>query len=357
VLVRAKRRFVSIIAVAALLTIGPALADKPSGSLDRAVPTEITGIPIDFDRDHPERKAFGKLIFRGGLSLYAKTSYFGGYSALAVDPSGNALLAVSDAGTWLRSTIDYNGRLLKGLSHGVLGPLLDKDGKPLADDAERDSEGLTLIDGTVGGGTAYVSFERDHRILRYPFTAASFGPPDGALPLPSETKKMDANRGIEALAAIRTGRLKGTLVAFSERLVDRNGNLKGWLIGGPTPGPIALKRIGGFDLTDAAPLPGGGIVVLERRFRYSEGVKMRIRRIAEAELKRGTPIEGETLLEADENLNIDNMEGIAAHRSAAGETILTLISDDNFSPLQRTLLLQFALADTVPALAGPPRAP
>ena len=105
------------------------------------------------------------------------------------------------------------------------------------------------------------------------------------------------------------------------------------------------------------PLPGGGIVVLERRFRYSEGVKMRIRRIAEAELKRGTPIEGETLLEADENLNIDNMEGIAAHRSAAGETILTLISDDNFSPLQRTLLLQFALADTVPALAGPPRAP
>jgi hypothetical protein len=37
------------------------------------------------------------------------------------------------------------------------------------------------------------------------------------------------------------------------------------------------------------------------------------------------------------------MEGIAAHRGASGETIITLISDDNFSALQRTLLLQFAL--------------
>ena len=31
------------------------------------------------------------------------------------------------------------------------------------------------------------------------------------------------------------------------------------------------------------------------------------------------------------------------HRDASGETILTLMSDDNFSLLQRTLLLQFAL--------------
>ena len=37
------------------------------------------------------------------------------------------------------------------------------------------------------------------------------------------------------------------------------------------------------------------------------------------------------------------MEGLAVHRDADGETVLTLISDDNFSPLQRTLLLQFTL--------------
>jgi hypothetical protein len=37
------------------------------------------------------------------------------------------------------------------------------------------------------------------------------------------------------------------------------------------------------------------------------------------------------------------MEALAVHRNAAGETILTLISDDNFNPLQRTILLRFAL--------------
>ena len=63
--------------------------------------------------------------------------------------------------------------------------------------------------------------------------------------------------------------------------------------------------------------------------------------------------ESEVLLEAHDNLNIDNMEGIAAHRSASGETILTLISDDNFSALQRTLLMQFALTDGKPVLAEP----
>jgi hypothetical protein len=67
-------------------------------------------------------------------------------------------------------------------------------------------------------------------------------------------------------------------------------------------------------------LPDGGLIVLERRFRYSEGIKMRIRRIKASEIKRGALIEGETLLEAIDALNMDNMEGIAAHRSRAGET-------------------------------------
>jgi hypothetical protein len=238
----------------------------------------------------------------------------------------------------------------------MVGPLLGGDGKPLRQDVERDSEAMALIDGDPIKGTAYIAFELQHRILRYPFDRESFGPPNGSIPLPAGSQKMSANSGLEALALIRTGKLKGTLVAFAEHLTDKNGNLQGWLIGGPAPGPIVLKRIGGFDLTDASPLPGGGIVVLERRFRYSEGVQMRIRRISEAELKRGGVIEGETLLQANDSLNIDNMEAIAAHRSAAGETILTLMSDDNFSPLQRTLLMQFAVDEAGPALAGP-RAP
>ena len=340
-----------IVAAALSLVVAPAFADKPADVLGAAKPIKITAIPIDFDRDNPERKEFGKLIWRGGLNLFANSPFFGGYSALTIGPSGKTILAVSDAGIWLRGTIDYDGRKMKGVSNAVIGPLLGADGKPLRDDQERDSEGMTLIDGGPAAGTAYISFERHHRILTYPFAAQKFGPPTGSLPLPPGTKRLHPNSGLEAIAILPSGALKGTVVAFSENLTDNTGNLQGWLIGGPTPGPLTLKRIGGFDVTDAAPLPDGGLVVLERRFRYSEGIKMRIRRIKASEIKRGALITGETLLEATDALNIDNMEGIAAHRSPSGETILTLISDDNFSALERTLLMQFAMPDGKPVLA------
>lgn len=338
----------------AMLVVVPALADKPETALDKTISTAVSAIPIDFDREHPERKEFGKLIFRGGLNLFAKSIYFGGYSALALDASGTKLLAISDAGTWLKADLDYDGRELKGLGNVTLGPILGQDGKPLLADQDRDSEGMALASGTPEAGTAFVSFERKHRIARYPFTADRFGPPSGTVPLPPAAKRMSANRGIEALAMIMSGRLKGTLVAFSERLPDKNGNLTGWLIGGPTPGSIALKPIDGFDITDAAALPDGGIVILERRFRYSEGIKMRIRRVSPAELKPGAVITGEVLLEATDSLNIDNMEAIGVHRRASGETILTLMSDDNFSPLQRTLIMQFTLPAGEPVAAGMP---
>jgi hypothetical protein len=331
-----------------------ARAEKPQTPLPAPITTTVTAIPIDFDRENPDRKEFGKLIFRAGLNLYAKTIYFGGYSAIVIDPGGRSLLAISDAGTWMRASLDYDGRKLKGMRDVALGPMLGTDGKPLKDDATRDAEGMTLVDGDTKQGTVYVSFERKHRIARYPFTASKFGPPSGTVPLPPATKAMTANSGMEAVTLIRSGKLKGTLVAFAEHLADKNGNLRGWMIGGPAPGEIVVKRVGGFDITDAAALPDGGIVLLERKFSYSEGINMRIRRIAASELKRGAPITGQVLLQANDSLNIDNMEAIAAYRAPSGETVLTLMSDDNFSPIQRTLIMQFTMPETEPVTAGSP---
>jgi len=50
------------------------------------------------------------------------------------------------------------------------------------------------------------------------------------------------------------------------------------------------------------------------------------------------------LFEADLRFEIDNMEGLAVHQTPAGETVLTLISNDNFSAVKRNELLQFTLA-------------
>jgi hypothetical protein len=64
-----------IVAAALSLVVAPAFADKPADVLGAAKPIKITAIPIDFDRDNPERKEFGKLIWRGGLNLFA-TRFF-----------------------------------------------------------------------------------------------------------------------------------------------------------------------------------------------------------------------------------------------------------------------------------------
>ena len=169
---------------------------------------------------------------------------------------------------------------------------------------------MTLIEGTPTKDTAYVSFERHHRIDRYPFDAERFGPPTASVPLPAGTKRMSRNSGLEAITLMHVGPLKGTLIAFAESLTDANGNLQGWLIGGPHSGSIAVKRLEGFDVTDSSELPDGGLLILERRFRYNEGVKMRIRRVAASEVKPGALIESQVLLEATDALNIDNMEAI-----------------------------------------------
>ena len=83
--------------------------------------------------------------------------------------------------------------------------------------------------------------------------------------------------------------------------------------------------------------------MLERRYSPVRGVAMRIRRMPLATLREGAVIDGHSMIEADLGYQIDNMEGIAVHRTAGGETILTLVSDDNFSFIQRNLLLQFSI--------------
>jgi hypothetical protein len=132
------------------------------------------------------------------------------------------------------------------------------------------------------------------------------------------------------------------LVAISERGLDAHGNLLGFLIG-RRGGAFALKRTDEFDVSDCAVTPRGDLLVLERRFSWTRGVAMRIRSVPLAAIKPGALVDGPELIFGDLGYQIDNMEGLSVHRAPDGTLILTLISDDNFSALQRTLLLQFAL--------------
>jgi hypothetical protein len=135
------------------------------------------------------------------------------------------------------------------------------------------------------------------------------------------------------------------LVALSERGLDGGGNLIAFLVGGPSPGQFSVRRTDDFDISDAVILPSGGLLVLERKFSLFSGVGIRIRRIALSAIAPGALVDGPTVFTADLGQEIDNMEGIDAHVTPEGDTVLTMVSDDNFSMIQRTLLLQFTLME------------
>jgi hypothetical protein len=263
-----------------------------------------------------------------------------------MEPSGGKLLSISDVGGWLTADVTYRGGRPAGLKNARLGPLLAARGRPLKDKREKNAEALALLDGSLSNGTLLIGFERLHRIGRFPVRNGEVQAPTGYLPLRPEARRMGANQGIEAVAVLQGGRLKGSVVAFAERFTRGSGYHSGWIWVGDTPRPLQLKDIDGFNITDAASLPNGDLLVLERYFRWTDGVKMRIRRLAASEIEPGARLTGQTLIEADGGFEIDNMEGLAVHKSAEGETVLSLISDDNFNRiLQRTLLLQFALLE------------
>jgi hypothetical protein len=140
-------------------------------------------------------------------------------------------------------------------------------------------------------------------------------------------RKLPNNKGLESLVVVPKGLpLAGTLIAISERGLDSEGDIIGFLIGGPTPGDFAVRRSNNFDISDAVLLRSGDLLILERKFSLLTGVGIRIRRIALKSLARGATIDGSSIFEADLGNEVDNMEGIDAHVTPEGDTVLTMVS-------------------------------
>ena len=164
------------------------------------------------------------------------------------------------------------------------------------------------------------------------------------IPLPPGIASLPNNKGLECLEFVPTPMPgAGTLIAISERGLDSAGNIRGFLIGGPKPGEFSVVRHDDFDVSDCAILPDGALALLERRFTWTTGVAIRIRRVPLTEFVPGAAVDGDRILSADMGYQIDNLEGLSINRASNGDLMLTMVSDDNFSRLQRTILLQFTL--------------
>ncbi len=309
-------------------------------------PIEVTARPIPhFDRSGTDDR-FGELDYRGGLVLTSPDRSFGSLSGLDIDTDGT-LYAVADTGFWLRATLEEQDGRLVGLADAALAPIADDKGRPATDKRDADAEGLRLIRDATGTA-ALVSFERRHRVRRYALSALPAGRPQPVELI--STRGLRSNRGIEAIAvAPAGGLLAGATVVLSER-AGSAGDIPAWVLDGPRRGAFSVRGKGSFEITDAAFAPNGDLFVLERRFALPEGAAMRIRRMAAADIRPGATIDGPAVITAGLGYQIDNMEGLTVRLAPNGDTLLTLISDDNQSPLQRTLLLQFAWREMMPPL-------
>lgn len=337
-------------AIAAMTGLGGlpfAQAQSTGGGVSDVRAIDINAVPIETFMRNSTDRTFGRLTFRGGLVLTSVDRDFGGLSGMAMASNGHSFVAVTDEGRWLTADLAMTGTRPTAITHARLGPILGQDGKQALRKRDRDCEAIAFVDGDLTRGALLMAFERLHRIERFPIVDRIVQPPVGALRMPAEARQMKGNAGIEAMTVMAGGPHKGAVIAFSERFPDADDTLVGghvgWLWIDGEPRRLGLRGIGGFDLTDVASLPDGSLIMLERRFRWTEGVRMQLRLIPANEIAPGRMAEGQVLLTTDLTSEIDNMEALSVHRDAAGATVLTLLSDDNFNPvLQRTILLQFA---------------
>jgi len=324
---------------AALAGLGAlALSGGARAAEQTRFPVGISARPLSsFEPRRPDQRRFGALQFRSGLVLSSGHPRFGGFSGLARLNGGRDLVAISDRGDWLTAKVASANGKLTGLEGGEMAAILGSSGRPLARSGRYDTESLCIHE-----GTAFIGIERKHEIVRFDWARDGAEAHARPVPVPPEIKRLPSNRGLEALGVMPAGPLKGALIAIAERSGKVDEPTLGAILGGPQPGLFKLARHDGYDITDLAFLPSGDMLVLERWYQPLRGVGMRMRRIAGRDIRPGELVDGPRLIEADMGFEIDNMEGLSVHLEE-GRTILTLISDDNFSFLQRTLLLEFEL--------------
>lgn len=270
--------------------------------------------PIAFDP-----QAFGPLRVAGAWKVTSDDPRFGGISALAFD--GEDLLALTDTGVLVRFA-----RPAGASGVAVIRELPDGPGDPRFR-SRRDSE--ALLRDPQGRGW-WVAFENRNELWLYDrdFTRALRRIAFGAEQWPT-------NRGIEGLAGDG-----GDLLLFPEagKTVVR--------FRGGSGRKLSISN-GGDWISDAATLPDGRLLVLERQptlLGLSNALAILER--SETGYRRGSKIRlGVSAL--------DNLEAVAVERTAGGTIRLWLMTDDNLRRPMRTLLIALDWPERLKRPAAP----
>lgn len=257
-------------------------------------------------------------------------SDFGGFSGIEISDDGSQFHAISDR-AWIRwggIERDTSGRIREMTMSGR-AQLQDSKGTPLRPGRLGDSEGLAI----GRDGTIWISFEGLDRIARYD----DVDRPAIRVPVPPDWARIQVNEGFEALAITPDGALL-TLPEYA----PKGGDFPVWRYrDGGWDQPYTIPADPEWQAVGADVGPDGRLYLLERNFRGLLGFRSRVRRF-------GLGPDGITSTEellSTGTLQYDNLEGISVWDDGLGIR-LTMISDDNFLPVQRTELVEYRVTDT-----------
>ena len=309
---------------------------------------------------------------RGSHLTASSNSLFGGLSSLLTDPP-DSLLAITDHGELVR--IPAVPSAAAG-DQGSIAPLLDEAGASVVFATDAGGQRLSDAEGLTRGAAQelYVSFERHHRVWRYPTVAGSAEALgfDAVLAQCNGSGDGAQNQGVEALVFVEADASSGSgarLLAICERESSPTptpGASQAWLLdpsGAADAQPLEYELHDGLAPVDLARVPGAGLLVLERDYTPGYGNRIRLRHVSEPELRAarttaGTRLAPRLLLELNpECCAVDNFEGLAVRLDEAeGLVRVWLVSDDNFSSHQRTLLYELTIATELlmPPSPSPP---
>ncbi|WP_420858016.1 esterase-like activity of phytase family protein [Marivivens marinus] len=268
--------------------------------------------PVAWATDDPRPSVFHWAHQDAGL---------GGFSGIEVSDDGARFTAISDSGIWVRGTFSRSDAgTIDRIDLTAQGPLNDTDGTP-ATGFRADAEGLAIRD----DGRIYVSFEGEARVWTY----ATLTGEAAWLPRHPDFRDMQVNSSLEALAIGPDG----TLYTIPERSGDFDRPFSVYRYsGGKWSIPFSLPRSDEYLVSGADIGPDGRLYILERKVGLL-GFQSRLRRF---------DLDGSGGVELWSGSH-DNLEGVAIWRDARGRLVASMISDDNFLPIQRTLIVELVL--------------
>ena len=269
-----------------------------------------------------------KLEQAGFLNIDRNEKDYGGFSGLLIKNAGTEALVVTDKSFFFVLELHRDDNdILTGYSVIKKGRILSSKGEHL-NGRNTDSESIAMD----ANNNYYISFESNHRIMMHTEVEGK----GIFVPKHPMFRKLSVNKGIEALAIDNENRLiaipENPPLGISDIPIFRLQNNKWEII-------KYVKIEDNFLVTDAEILPMGLLLILERKFSWTQGFKTRFRLISLDKFDNTEPI----IVFTSTANQFDNLEGMTFWKDKKGEMRILTVSDDNFHPLQQSEIREFLL--------------